>query len=75
MPSCVIHKTCETPNESCFTNLSDAALQKEVFEYAQQLIGGRAFMPVPDKTGVWYIKLDDGTNINDRTAESATRTA
>ena len=53
------------------TNLSDTALQKEVFEYAQQLSGGRAFMPVPNKTGVWYIKLDDGTNINVRTVSSS----
>ena len=70
MPSCVVHKICETPNESCLTNRSGAALQKEVFEYAQQLSGGRALMPA-SRPGVWNIRLDDGTNINVRTVSSS----
>jgi hypothetical protein len=45
--------------------LSDTALQKEVFDYAQQLAGGKALTPTT-KSGVWNVELADGTNINVR---------
>lgn len=52
-------------------SLSDAALQKEVMDYAQQLAGGQAITPHATAKGVWNVQLADGTNINVRTASSS----
>jgi hypothetical protein len=51
-------------------SLSDAALQKEVMDYAQQLAGGKALTPTT-KSGVWNVELADGTNINVRNFSSS----
>ena len=52
------------------SGLSDAVLEKEVFEYAQQLSGGRVPSPT-SRAGVWTASLDDGTKINVRTVSSS----
>jgi filamentous hemagglutinin len=51
------------------SGLSDAELQKRVFEYAGELTGGQALKLV-DK-GVWTAKLDDGTIINARSVSTS----
>jgi hypothetical protein len=50
--------------------LSNTALQKEVFDYAQQLAGGKALTPTA-KAGVWNVELADGTSINVRNFSSS----
>jgi hypothetical protein len=51
-------------------SLSDAALQREVFDYAQKLAGGKALTPTT-RQGVWNVKLEDGTTINARNFSSS----
>jgi hypothetical protein len=49
--------------------LSDAELQRRVFDYAGELSGGQTLTSV-DK-GVWTVKLDDGTIINARSLSTS----
>ena len=51
--------------------LSDVALQKEVFAYAEQLAAGKTLASHPTAAGVWNVGLPDGTNINVRTVSSS----
>ena len=43
--------------------LSDAELQRRVFDYAGELSGGLSLMPHPTSVGVWYSKLPDGRHL------------
>jgi len=57
------------------TALNDTALQKEVFDYAKQLAGGKEITPVTRNgqplEGRWTATLDDGTKINVRSVSSS----
>uniref|UniRef100_UPI0035B164DE DUF637 domain-containing protein n=1 Tax=Limnohabitans sp. TaxID=1907725 RepID=UPI0035B164DE len=53
-------------------SLSDAALQKEVMDYAQQLAGGKALeLKATPQGNLWATKLSDGTTINVRDFSSS----
>ena len=51
--------------------MSDAQLQKRVFEYAGELSGGLSLTPHPTSVGVWYFKLPDGSTINVRNVSTS----
>ena len=51
--------------------MSDAQLQKRVFEYAGELSGGLNLTPHPISVGVWYSKLPDGSTINVRSVSTS----
>jgi len=54
------------------SDIPDAQLEKQVFEYANELSGGVTFKPVPNKSGLWFADLADGTTINVRSVSSST---
>ncbi len=49
--------------------MSDAELQKRVFDYAGELSGGQMLTSVDN--GVWTVKLDEGTIINARSVSTS----
>ena len=51
--------------------MSDAQLQKRVFDYAGELSGGLNLTPHPTSVGVWYSKLSDGSTINVRNVSTS----
>ena len=51
--------------------MSDDVLQKQVFDYAQQLAGGRIIDPHPAANGVWVAKLENGTTLNVRSVSTS----
>jgi hypothetical protein len=51
------------------SGLSSAELEKQVFGYADELAGGRAWKQVD--AGVWSTKLADGTTVNVRSVSSS----
>jgi len=51
--------------------ISDAQLQKRVFDYAGELSGGLILTPHPTSVGVWYSKLSDGSTINVRSVSTS----
>ena len=52
--------------------IPDAQLKQRVFSYASELSGESAFKPVPNKMGIWFAELPDGTTINVRSVSSST---
>jgi hypothetical protein len=51
--------------------MSDAELQRRVFDYAGELSGGLNLTPHPTSVGVWYSKLPDGSTINVRNVSTS----
>ena len=51
--------------------LSDAELQRRVFDYAGELSGGLSLTPHPTSVGVWYSKLSDGSTLNIRSVSTS----
>ncbi len=53
------------------SSLSDAELQRRVFDYAGELSGGLNLTPHPTSVGVWYYRLPDSSIINVRNVSSS----
>ena len=51
--------------------MSDAQLQKRVFEYAGELSGGLNLTPHPISLDVWYSKLPDRSTVNVRNVSTS----